>query len=265
MAVFTGRANLPQAIAAEIPWEKVRVTVGENLSYPEERIISGSPKEIAALEFSDLSLMIIEHDGAIEENWPYLSPGIPNHAFLRDEVPMTKEESRALILSKLRLTKGSQILEVGAGTGSVTVEMALMAREGRIWAIEQNPNAVALCRKNFTRFHLDNIHLIEGAAPLDIPEDIKFDRVFIGGSKGKLGEIMKALPQRPLRTVISAIAIESVIEAKDALMANGYENIEIVSITVAKNKPAGSKNLMMGENPTFIIAGERLGKRRSSL
>ncbi len=257
VAVFTGGTNRPEVVAARIPWENLKITVGENLSYPEERIVSGSPKEIAALEFSSLSLMILEHDGKIEENWAYLSPGIPNEAFLRDKVPMTKEESRALILSKLRLTGKNRILEVGAGTGSVTVEMALMVQEGEIWAIEQNPQAAALCRQNFQKFHLDNIALIEGNAPEDIPPGIDFDRVFIGGSRGKMEAILAALPQRPLRTVISAIAVETVVEAKEALLRFGYDNIEIVSLTIAKNKIAGGKNLMMGENPTYIIVGER--------
>lgn len=256
VAVFTGGSNRPDQVAARIPWQNLRITVGENLSYPDERIISGSPAEIAAMTFTDLSLMILEHDGGLEMPWPYLSAGIANECFLRDEVPMTKAEARALILSKLRLTGNNRVLEIGAGTGSVTVEMALALREGHIWAIEQNLAAVRLCRRNFERFHLDNITLIDGAAPQDMPKDIAFDRVFIGGSKGQMSGIFAALPPGPKRVVVSAVTIETVVEAKEALAQNGYKEIEIVCITMAKSKPAGSKTLLLGENPIYIIMGE---------
>ncbi len=257
VAIFTGGADRPQDVAAKIPWQNIRVTVGEHLSYPEERIVCGSPAAIAAKEFSGLSLMVLEREGEIDVLDPYLGPGLPNDDFCRDQVPMTKAEVRAVIISKLRLKQDSRVLEIGCGTGSVTVEMARLVGEGRIWALEQNPAAVALSKKNFDRFHLDNIELIAGAAPADIPAGIGFDRVFIGGSRGHMAEIVAALPGSVRRIVAAAIAVETVVEAKEALLEQGFGALEIVSLTLAKNKAAGEKNLMIGENPIYIIAGDR--------
>ncbi|MCX4266327.1 MAG: precorrin-6Y C5,15-methyltransferase (decarboxylating) subunit CbiT, partial [Firmicutes bacterium] len=172
-------------------------------------------------------------------------------------VPMTKSEVRAIITSKLRLEENSRLLEIGAGTGSVTIEAALAAHDGRVWALEKNPAAVETCRANIARFGLDNITLLEGAAPEAIPDEV-FDRVFIGGSGGNMADIVaRVLRQNaPLRIVISAITLESVSEALAALKQGGGHNLEIVQAAVARSKPAGSKHLMMGLNPITIIAAD---------
>ena len=151
----------------------------------------------------------------------------------------------------------SSDLEIGAGTGSVTIEAALAAHGGRVWALEKNPAAVETCRANIARFGLDNIILLEGAAPEAIPDEV-FDRVFIGGSGGNMAEIVARVLRQdaPLRIVISAITLESVSEALAALKQGGGRNLEIVQAAVARSKPAGSKHLMLGLNPITIIAAD---------
>ncbi len=259
-AVFCGGENTPQSIAAKLTRLKfadLTLTVGENLTYPEERVTCGSPAEIAAGNFSDLSVMLIKNADPAGRPWPYLSCGIADDAFTRGDVPMTKSEVRAVITSKLRLSPQSRLLEVGAGTGSVTIEAALAAHEGSVISLEKNPAAVALCRANLTRFGLDNVTLIEGEAPAAIPTDAQFDRVFIGGSGGNLADIVASLGEKPLRVVISAITLESVGEALAALKNGGFSDIEAVQIAAARSRAAGTKHLMLGLNPVTIISGER--------
>lgn len=263
-AIFTGGENSPQAIAGRLQaldFAELTLTVGENLSYPDERVTSGTPQQIAAGRFADLSLMLVENAAPQCRPWPYLPVGLPDELFKRHvgekAVPMTKSEVRAIITSKLRLEENSRLLEIGAGTGSVTIEAALAAHDGRVWALEKNPAAVETCRANIARFGLDNITLQEGAAPEAIPDEV-FDRVFIGGSGGNMADIVaRVLRQNaPLRIVISAITLESVSEALAALKQGGGHNLEIVQAAVARSKPAGSKHLMMGLNPITIIAAD---------
>ena len=263
-AIFTGGENSPQAIAGRLQaldFAELMLTVGENLSYPDERVTSGTPQQIAAGQFADLSLMLVENAAPQCRPWPYLPVGLPDELFTRHvgekAVPMTKSEVRAIITSKLRLEENSRLLEIGAGTGSVTIEAALAAHSGRVWALEKNPAALETCCANIARFGLDNITLLEGAAPEAIPDEV-FDRVFIGGSGGNMAEIVARVLRQdaPLRIVISAITLESVSEALAALKQGGGRNLEIVQAAVARSKPAGSKHLMLGLNPITIIAAD---------
>ena len=259
-AIFTGGKNTPSTIARHLDddfFRDLTLTVGENLSYDSERIVRGGAKEIAAMEFGDLSIVIAENRAADAGPWPYLSQGLPDSCFLRDEVPMTKSEIRALIMSKLRLKADSNVLEIGAGSGSCTVEMALIANEGKIVTIEKNPAAVSLCRRNIARFGLDNITVIEGAAPDDLPDGLAFDRLFLGGSGGGMKEVIAKYSDRPLRVVASAITLESVSEALEALKENGFDDIEIVQAAVARSREAGTKHMMLGLNPITIVSGEK--------
>ncbi len=259
-AVFCGGENSPQNVAARLlrlPFANLEITVGENLTYPEERVTTGTPAEIAAGSFGELSVMLIKNADPAARPWPYLPAGIADEKFTRGDVPMTKSEVRAVITAKLRLTPTSRLLEIGSGTGSVTIEAALAAWAGSVVSLEKNPAAVALCRENLARFGLDNVTLLEGEAPAAIPADGQFDRVFIGGSGGNLAAIVAALGKGPLRVVISAITLESVGEALAALAQNGFADIEAVQITAAKSRPAGQKHLMLGLNPVTIISGER--------
>ena len=258
-AFFTGGKNTPNTVAEALRsplFDHVVLTVGENLSYENDRIVSGAAAEIAAESFMDLTIVIVENDRIGANPWIYETPGLPDSAFLRDEVPMTKSEIRALIMSKLRLKRDSAILEIGAGSGSCTVEMALIAYEGKVTTIEKNPAAVDLCRRNIDRFGLDNIELISGSAPEDLPDDLEINRLFIGGSGGSMAELIAKYAKKPLRVVVSAITLETVGETLKALDDHGFEDIEIIQASLARSKKAGSKHLMMALNPITIISGE---------
>ena len=185
-----------------------------------------------------------------------LTHGIRDEEFLRDKVPITKEEVRTVSLSKLRLSENSVCYDVGAGTGSVAIEMALRAYKGKVYAIEKKELAVELLKKNKEQFQADNLEIIEGFAPeamegLEVPT-----HAFIGGSSGNMKEIMELLLKKnpKVRMVINCIALESVSEALECLKSLPVSDTEIVQMTVGKSKTVGRYHMMMGENPIYIIS-----------
>ena len=141
--------------------------VGEALSYPEERIVEAQVWELAEQEFSTLSVLLV--DGAAPV-WPVRSQGIDDGAFLRGEVPMTKQEVRAAALAKLEVRDGAVYWDVGAGTGSVSVELALLAPRSQVYAVEYKGEACALIRANRERFGAYNLEVAEGRAPAALAE-----------------------------------------------------------------------------------------------
>ena len=140
----------------------VRVFVGENLSYPNGRILKGKAEDFTELVTDPLCVVYIENDRAFEH---IVTHGMSDELFLRDKVPMTKEEVRTASVSKLHLQKNSVIYDVGAGTGSVSIEMALAATDGHVYAIEKKATAVELLYRNKQHFGADNLTIVEGLAP----------------------------------------------------------------------------------------------------
>ena len=230
----------------------VRVEVGERLSYPEEKITRGYAWQLTELETDSLSVVLFTREG----KETVVTHGIPDEAFIRGKVPMTKEEVRSISLSKLQLTRNSVIYDVGAGTGSVSVEMAMQAVEGQVYAIEKKPEAVELLNKNKEKFAADNLTIVEGLAPeacVDLPVPT---HAFIGGSSGNMKEILELLLSKnpKIRVVINCIALESVGEAMNCLKELPLEQVDIAQVQVAKGKKAGSCHLMMGQNPVYVIS-----------
>lgn len=124
----------------------VTVHVGQRLSYPDEMIVTGTAAELAGRSFDSLAVALAENPAPIHR--PYSAPALPDSAFLRDKVPMTKEEIRALVLSKLHLLPHHTLWDVGAGTGSVSAEGALAVPEGRVFAVERKEEALTLLERN---------------------------------------------------------------------------------------------------------------------
>ena len=171
---------------------------------------------------------------------------------------MTKQEVRAAALAKLAVHPTDTLWDVGAGTGSVSVELALAAPRGRIYAVECDPEACALIRKNRERFAAWNLTLIEGKAPQALEALPAPDAVFLGGTKGRMEAVVDAvLTKNPqARLCISAIALETLSAAVAALTARGL-TAEVTQIAVSRTKPAGRLHLLMANNPIFLITGER--------
>lgn len=230
----------------------VKVSVGERLSYPDEQITVGTAQGLKDHKFQSLSVALIENENADM----VVTHGLPDESFIRAEsIPMTKSEVRAVCLSKLRLTEKAVAWDVGAGTGSIAIEMTLQAQKGSVYAIERKEAAVDLLYENCRKFGVDNLAVISGLAPdvcVDLPAPT---HAFIGGSSGNMNEIITLLLEKnpDVRIVATAIALESVAELTSCLKHFAFTEAEVVSMSVARNRKAGPYNLMTGQNPIYIF------------
>ena len=170
---------------------------------------------------------------------------------------MTKQEVRAAVLAKLAVRPEDILWDVGAGTGSVSVELALAAPRGRVYAVECRPEGCALIKANREKFRTRNLVLVEGLAPAALSDLPAPDAVFIGGSKGSLAAIVDAaLDKNPDACIcVSAIALETLSAAVAALTAKG-RTVQVSQIAVSRAKAMGGLHLMMAQNPIYLITGE---------
>lgn len=230
----------------------VLLYVGENLSYNNEKVFVKTAGELTEYTGDPLSVICAVNESAGKRLETH---GIRDEKFIRGKAPMTKEEVRTVSLSKLRLTEDSICYDVGAGTGSLSIEMALRAHQGKVWAIEKKEDAVELIRQNKVKFAADNLEIIEGLAPEALTDLPAPTHAFIGGSSGNLKEIVQILIEKNLqvRIVINCITLETVSEALETAKEFGFEENEIVQLSAARSKAIGRYHMMMGENPIYII------------
>lgn len=233
---LTGGATKAEDICralAERGLGQVRVSVGERLSYADERIVTGTAAELAGETFADLSVLLAVNPDPVARPWN--GSGLPDGAFLRGDVPMTKEEVRALALSKLRLEAHHVVWDVGAGTGSVSVECALSCPAGRVYAVEKKEEALALLAENRARFHAANLEVVAGTAPEALEALPAPDRVFLGGTSGSLEDILNVIFRKnpAARVVCTAVTLETVGEA--ARCFAGLEGADMVQVAVTRH------------------------------
>ncbi len=237
----------------------VRLGIGCRLSYPDEKILQGTVESLLDIEMGDLSALLLENDTAFDK----VTHGIPDEAFQRAKVPMTKEEIRSISLSKLNLGRDSIIYDVGAGTGSLSIEMALRSTKGQVYAIEKKPEAVELIRENAAKFGVTNLDVVEGFAPEALEDLPAPTHAFIGGSSGNLQQIVALLLEKnpQIRIVVNAIALETVHEAMTCIEKLPLTDVDIACVQVAKAKKIAAYHMMMGQNPVYVIAftGEMQG------
>ena len=232
----------------------VRIAVGERLSYPDEAITRGTAQELRSHTFDKLSAALIENDTPGE----IVTPGLPDEAFLRNLepgklVPMTKSEVRSICLSKLRLTPNAVCWDVGAGTGSVSIEMARLCADGTVYAIEKSERALALLEQNKEAFSASNMQIIPGPAPeacRDLPAPT---HAFLGGTSGSVRDILALLLEKNPHVCIVATAVT--LESVSALSAcmEDFEAAECVSVQVSKAAALGRYHLMQAQNPVYIF------------
>ena len=254
---LTGGAETPATLCRKLTdagMGEAHGVVGENLGTEAEAIRYGSAAELAGQGVAPLSVLLVENF-----DLPQLrAPGFPDESFIRGQVPMTKQEVRAAALAKLAVKPADILWDVGAGTGSVSVELALAAPRGHVYAVECDPEACGLIRQNRETFHACNLTLVEGRAPAALADLPAPDAVFIGGTKGGMEAVVDTvLARNPnARICISAIALETLSAAVAALTAHGLA-AEVTQIAVSRTRPAGRLHLLMANNPIFLITGER--------
>ena len=253
---LTGGDHSPQALCKQLcehGMGQVTVYVGENLSYPEEKITQGTAEEISALNFPSLSVMMLLNDEA--NGFEPTVHGLADDLFMRSKVPMTKQEVRSVSMSKLMPKATDLIYDIGAGTGSCSVELALIAKQGKVWAFERNPVAVELLGKNKELFGLSNLEIIAGEALENIKTMPAPDCVFVGGSGGDLCEMLDVIYAKnsKCRVVINAITVETLAQVAAYYKEHEDYSLEIVNVFVARGKHLGSYNLMIAQNPVYVM------------
>ena len=243
----------------------VRISTGERLSYPDEKITCDTARNLVNATFDTLSVALIEND---KPDY-VVTHGLPDSVFSRGAgedgvVPMTKSEVRSVCLSKLRLTENSVCWDVGAGTGSVAVEMALQAKKGSVYAIEKKSSATELLYLNKEKLSAKNLVVISGCAPeacCDLPAPT---HAFIGGSSGNMRDILTLLLRKnpSVRVVATAIALESVAELTACIKEFPWTETEVISMQVSHGRKAGAYHLMNGQNPIFIFTMQAGGNEQ---
>jgi len=200
----------------------------------------------------------------VVDMWVYRTPGIPDGDFIQsDKVPgPTKEEIRAVTISKARLCEGSYVVDVGCGTGSLTVEAALqVTQKGRVFAIDDDEEAVKLTKNNVTKFHVQNtVEVICGKAPEVMSDLPNVDAVIIGGS-ASLREVIHAAHQKLKKTgriVINAILLETAVKALDELKKLSFKDLDVAQIFVAKGRKVSSGTMMLARNPITVISATKM-------
>ena len=261
---LVGGENSVDALCAQLTEAglgSAKLTIGERLSYPDEKITQGTAQELCGGVYAPLSVVLIENSTASV----VVTHGMPDEAFFRSAegetvVPMTKSEVRSVSLSKLQLTRDAVCWDIGAGTGSVSIEMALQAEAGWVYAVEQKSAAAELLQKNAERWGAANLSICIGTAPDACGPLPAPTHVFIGGSGGHLREILSAvLEKNPYaRIVATAVTLESIAECTACMETYGFDLQETVLLSAARSRQAGAYHLMAGQNPVCIFTMQRI-------
>ena len=240
--------NLCEAGLQELP-----VAIGEELGGDAETIHRGTAKDYVNRNFSTLSVMLADR----APNRSHFLPGIPDDCFERAEnIPMTKREIRAMALSLLGIDEDSVCWDIGSGTGSVAIELAL--HSGAVYGIEQNKIALKLAEKNRRILGAWNLRLIHGHAPEALNDLPEADAVFVGGTGGNGREILCTVMEKsPKASVcVTAVTLETLHLATTTLEETGY-SLEILQLAANRSRIIGGSHMMTAQNPIWLIAGKR--------
>ena len=260
---LTGGENSPQALCAKLCAHGLggaTVYVGENLTYDDEKVTCLTAEEGAEKTFGSLSVMMIINDDA--KALAHNVHGLSDDLFIRSKVPMTKQEIRAVSVSKLMPQETDVIYDIGAGTGSCSIELALQAKRGMVYAFERNPEALELIEKNKELFGVENLTVVAGEASEKLEAMPVPDCVFIGGSGGNLCKMLDCIYSKNAncRVVVNAITVETLIEVVEYYKQREGYALDIVNVFAARAKKLGAYNLMMSQNPVYIMTALKKGE-----
>lgn len=232
---------------------QVYVTIGENLSDEQERIVSGKAIDFVGVEFDNLAVMLIENSAFVKHY-----EVIMDEEFIRGKSPMTKECVRTISVSKLQIRPSDVVYDIGAGTGSVSIAMARNTYEGMVYAVEKEEYATELIEQNKMKFGAFNVSVVQGVAPDKMEELPPADKVFIGGSTGNLEEILDMIYSKNEKAIIvvNAVTIETLAQSVDLFKKKSIE-AEITCINVSDAQKFGNYNLMKAQNPVYVIKGQK--------
>lgn len=257
-AVLTDATHTPQAIARELI-ERGRdgyaAWLCENLGTDAERIVTTDVHGLLEIEAAPLNVLILikQFDAGGEGAGPAL--GIPDEEFATVKSQITREEVRAVSLAKLRLRHDMTLWDIGAGSGSVSIEADHLLPNGKVFAVERNPQCQTFLKQNLKTFNARNITLVDGEAPSCLEALPDPDRVFIGGSGGNLWGILAAADVRlPSggRIVLNAMTLDTLTAATEFFENAGY-GLEVTTVNIARTRPLTDYKMFEAFNPVFVV------------
>jgi precorrin-6Y C5,15-methyltransferase (decarboxylating) len=267
IGILTDKINNPSVIANKLSaliyqFSDLKMFVCERLGYPDEKITEGAPEEISGGTFEHPNVVIIVRKSrSAEERKPGISG--PVFGLKEDEIQhskgmITKDETRAVTIHKLRLPETGIFWDIGAGSGSVSIEAARLCPKLEVTAIEKNEEQIKHINHNKEAFKICNLRVIKGEAPQALNGLPAPDRVFIGGSGGTLDEIVHSISEKMREgiVVINAVTIETLNSAVKCLEENGFR-VDVTEVSVAKSKMINQKRHMSALNPIFVVKGEK--------
>lgn len=228
----------------------LKVTVGQDFGMAGERVVSGTPSEMLDETFGSLCVAMIENPSPDDR----VTHTISDDMFLRGDAPMTKSEVRTLSVQKLWLKADSIVYDVGAGTGSVSIEMAMAAYNGMVYAIEKDEEAASLIELNRRKFRTPNLEVVRGTAPEAFEGLPAPTHAFIGGSSGNLRHIIEGLLalNPDIRMVVNSVTLETLSDVMACVKELGLAEEETVQVSVARTRKLGRYHLLNAQNPVFI-------------
>lgn len=252
--LLSGVEDLRQlgSLLVEQNLEQLILHAGYELSYPQEKILHLSAQECAGLTQEGLYCCLIENPKPVRG----LTHGRPDDDFIRGRVPMTKEEIREISIGKLRLRADSVLYDIGSGTGSIAVECALLSTDISVYAVEKKPEAAALIRQNQEKHGAYRLSVIEADAPEGLHSLPTPTHALIGGSGGRLWEILEVLYQKnpTMRVVMNAVTLETLSQMQQLRKYYPITQEEIIQVQVSRAKEMGKYHLMQAENPVYILS-----------
>jgi len=191
--------------------------------------------------------------------WKFKTPGIPDEEFERvDDVPITKEVVRVIQISKARLKPGYTVYDIGCGSGSISVEAALQIESaGKVYAVDFEPKAIELTKKNLEKFGISNVTTILGNAKEKISELPQADAIFIGGTGGDTEEILELCNNKIKssgRIVIGTILIETLFSVLESIKKLNFSSVDVTQVTISKSRKTTTGTMMLARNPVTIIS-----------
>lgn len=274
LAILTGGENSPQQVASYYAQYGInlKMSVGNLLSYPEEEWWTTDVQTLAQDEkiYKHAIVLLYPNEKPMDSADQALRRseevqifddegfGIPDEEFIRGKVPLTKVEIRVQVLAKAKIRETDKILDVGAGTGSLSIEAARLARRGLVFAVEEDLEAQELILLNQAKFQVPNLQLIRGTAPQAFAKLPSVDVCLIGGSNGHLKEILENIPLRAGgRVVLTAVTLETVGRGLELLKQQAYEEIEVISIQAVRWKGIQDFHIAQALNPVFILSARK--------
>lgn len=259
VGIFTDPVHTPAVIAQALKehgYADCRMTVCEDLGGASERITEGSPEEIARREFSAMNVVIVS--GGLPRPTAILL-GLPDSAYAHKNGMITKAEVRAVSLAKLALSPDSVLWDIGAGSGSLSIEAALLMPRGRVYAVEKDAEMQEFIRRNTAQFGVRNLELVYGEAPEALGGLPAPDRAFIGGSGGSIRAILSAVHGRLKtggRIVVNSVLLETMTEAAAFFKESSY-SLEVCTVNISRTTDLAGRRMFKAENPVFIITATK--------